>query len=266
VYANADPDPKAQGGAARLRAGGLEVEPGVGGKAGAALNAPFLWAHARPERPFVAVKLATSLDGFLADATSASRWISGAEAREYVHWLRAGFDALAVGRRTAEVDDPALTVRGPVAPRVPPVRVIWTASGAIRAGLKVFTTLDAAPTWVVTTPSRTQDVGRRLGLEPDAVLGADGVVAGLQALRGRGVGALLVEGGGALAGALWAADVVDRLYWIQAPLWLGSGVSAFGGHRPSPLGEARAWVVTERRPLGVDTLLVVDRTLCLPES
>src|SRR5439155_427052 len=97
VAAIRDPDPAAHGGAEVLRAKGLAVTFGVLAERAAALNAPFLFAHAQAERPFVALKLATSIDGRIADAPGSSRWVSGEAAREYVHWLRAGFDAIAGG-------------------------------------------------------------------------------------------------------------------------------------------------------------------------
>ena len=71
---------------------------------------------------------------------------------------------------------------------------------------------------------------------------------------------LLVEGGGRLAGALIAEGLVDRYYWIQSPLWLGDrGVTATAGVPGGPIGRADRWRVVERRALGEDTLLVVDR-------
>jgi diaminohydroxyphosphoribosylaminopyrimidine deaminase/5-amino-6-(5-phosphoribosylamino)uracil reductase len=82
----------------------------------------------------------------------------------------------------------------------------------------------------------------------------------LATLRARGIGSLLVEGGGRLAGALLAAGLVDRYYWIQSPIWLGVGaVPATAGLPATSLSEASHWRVSERRPLGADTLLVVDR-------
>jgi riboflavin biosynthesis pyrimidine reductase len=63
---------------------------------------------------------------------------------------------------------------------------------------------------------------------------------------------------------LLEAHLVDRIYWIQAPLWLGVGVPAFGDRAGMPLEDSLRWVVTERRALGPDTLLVIDRELCLP--
>ena len=75
-----------------------------------------------------------------------------------------------------------------------------------------------------------------------------------------GVGSLLVEGGGRLAGALLAAGLVDRYYWVQTPLWLGmAGIPAVAGLPTVALGEAARWRVTDRRALGDDTLLVLDR-------
>jgi riboflavin biosynthesis pyrimidine reductase len=84
------------------------------------------------------------------------------------------------------------------------------------------------------------------------------------ALGGAGIGSILVEGGSTIAAEFLAQDLVDRFYLIQAPVWLGSGMPAFGPRDPVPLGSARQWVVTERRALGRDSLLVVDRQLCLP--
>ncbi len=106
VAAVPDPDPQARGGAAVLRAKGVAVSIGLLAEAAAALNAPFLFAREQAERPFVALKLATSIDGRIADAAGSSQWVSGEAAREHVHWLRAGFDAIAVGGTTALHDNP----------------------------------------------------------------------------------------------------------------------------------------------------------------
>jgi diaminohydroxyphosphoribosylaminopyrimidine deaminase / 5-amino-6-(5-phosphoribosylamino)uracil reductase len=69
-----------------------------------------------------------------------------------------------------------------------------------------------------------------------------------------------VEGGGQLAGALLASGLVDRYYWLQAPIWLGDGgVPALAGLPTRGLDQAERWRVIERRALGEDTLLVLDR-------
>jgi diaminohydroxyphosphoribosylaminopyrimidine deaminase/5-amino-6-(5-phosphoribosylamino)uracil reductase len=263
VAAIHDPHPEAGGALERLRGEGVEVEVGLLREQAAALNAVFLWNMARPRRPFVALKLATSLDGFIADAEGRSKWISQAEAGEFVHWLRAGFHALAVGRRTAAVDDPELTVRGAVQPRVAPTRVIFSRSGNLPPTLRVFTSLDEAPTTVVVEPGRAPAVEAALASTGAKVLAAAGLQDALEALRAAGVDSILVEGGGELAGGLLEAGLVDRVYWIQAPIWLGSGTPAFGTGTAVALEAAESWTVTDRQALGRDTLLVVDRRLCL---
>lgn len=260
VAALADPNPIAQGGADRLRAAGVTVELGLRADEARAQNASFVHGFAGTGRPFVTLKLATSLDGRIADRSGGARWLSGSEARAWVHWLRAGYDAIAVGAGTARADDPALTVRGEVAPRVPPRRVVITGGGAVPAGLALVRTAREVPTTLLAiggNPPGAEGL-RAAGVE---VLAAPDLAAGLAALAGQGVGALLVEGGGGLAGSLLAAGLVDRLCWVQSPLWLGeAGVPAWRG-LPSPaLAEAPRWRVVERRALGEDTLLVADRS------
>ncbi len=70
---------------------------------------------------------------------------------------------------------------------------------------------------------------------------------------------MLIEGGGGLAGALLGDDLVDRYYWIQSPFWLGAGTLACDGMPPQALGRVPRWHPVERRALGDDTLLVLDR-------
>jgi diaminohydroxyphosphoribosylaminopyrimidine deaminase/5-amino-6-(5-phosphoribosylamino)uracil reductase len=266
VAAVRDPNPVAGGGAEVLRKAGVEVEFGLRAREAAALNAIFLWNCIRSDLPFVALKVATSLDGYLADFRGRSQWISGPEAREFVHWLRAGFDAIAVGRRTADSDDPLLTVRGAVVPRIPPRRIVFARSGRVRRDLRLVRTAGEVPTWVVVDERSVSVAETELQGTGVEIIGVKGLRAALVELRRRGVGSLLVEGGATLASALLGAGLVDRLYWVQAPRWLGTGMPAFAPRQPVALENAQSWVVTERRALGEDTLLVVDRSLCLPES
>jgi len=249
----------------RLREAGIEVEEGLGRDEAAALNAPFLYSKIRPARPFVALKLATSLDGFLTDTKGRSQWISGPQAREWVHWLRAGFDAIAVGRRTAQIDDPQLTPRGTVEPRVLPQRVVFGRSGILQPELQLARSAREIATIAFAAPEVVPDAAASLQGTAVEVVGAIDLADALRLLRSRGIRSLLVEGGGTLAGALLDAALVDRVYWIQAPLWLGGGTPAFGCRNAMLLGDAPSWTVVERGALGVDTLLVVDREPCLQE-
>jgi diaminohydroxyphosphoribosylaminopyrimidine deaminase/5-amino-6-(5-phosphoribosylamino)uracil reductase len=90
---------------------------------------------------------------------------------------------------------------------------------------------------------------------------------GLRALRAAGIESVLCEGGGALGAKLLVDGLVDRLYWVQAPVWLGeAAVPAFPGMATAPLAAAPRWIPVERRALGPDTLLVLDKRICLPGS
>jgi len=261
VAAMRDPNPLAAGGSERLREAGVEVEIGPLGDAAAVQNAIFLHGLRDQTRPFLALKLATTLDGRIADGSGQSRWISGEAARDYVQWLRAGFDAIAVGGRTARLDDPALTVRGPVRPRSAPRRVVFDRVADLGPHLNLVRTAGETPTLVVVAPEADETRVKRLEAIGVTVVRAGSLPEALVLLRGRGVASLLVEGGGQLAGALLAAGLVDRYYWIQAPFWLGeSGVPALAGLPARGLDQADRWRVVERRSLGDDTLLVLDRS------
>jgi diaminohydroxyphosphoribosylaminopyrimidine deaminase/5-amino-6-(5-phosphoribosylamino)uracil reductase len=260
IFAHEDPHPNARGGADRLREAGLEVSGGLLREAAAAQNAPFFHALRRTDRPWVALKLATSLDGRLADWQGRSRWISGPDAREFVHWLRAGVDAIGIGGATARADDATLTVRGPVEPRVVPRRVVFDRMGNLPATLTLLRTARETPTTVVVGPLLNSDRAAALEAAGVRLVRSAGLADGLATLRRQGVQSLLVEGGGQLAGALLAEGLVDRFYWVQSPLWLGeSGVPAMPGLPGVDLAQAERWKVVERRSLGEDTLLVVDR-------
>lgn len=262
VAALRDPHPKARGGMAELERAGLDTELGLLEEEAAAQNAPFLCAVLRPSRPYLAVKLAVSVDGFIADHTGGPGRISGPESDEFVQWLRAGFDAIGVGRATAEIDDPRLTVRGETTPRRSPTRLVFSRSGAVRTDLGLFRTADRVPTRLVVTgdaravPSELSD---------ESVVRGDGMADVLARLRSEDLRSILVEGGGNLVKDLLQLDLVDRLYLIQAPLLLGGGTRAFPDRSSVPLSDAARWRVSERRALGRDNLLVLDRRPCLPE-
>jgi diaminohydroxyphosphoribosylaminopyrimidine deaminase/5-amino-6-(5-phosphoribosylamino)uracil reductase len=261
VLALDDPNPEASGGAALLAAEGIEVERGLSSAAAAAQNAPFLHRFRDQSRPWVALKLATSVDSRIADAEGDSQWISGPEAREWVHWLRAGFDGLAVGAGTAIKDDPLLTVRGTVTPRMTPRRIVVDEALAIEPDARLVATAREIPLLVLTNERQEESPAaadlRSRGAE---VLPMRDLSDALVRLRARGIERLLVEGGGRLAGSLLEAGCVDRFYHVQSPLWLGErGRPAFTGVSGAPLAGTQRWHVVERRALGDDTLIVMDR-------
>src|SRR2546429_3620001 len=267
VAAVRDPDLDARGGIEILKRAGIETEVGLMAEEAAAQNAPFLFTRQQTDRPFVALKLATSIDGRIADAGGSSQWISGPEARDHVHWLRAGFDAIAVGGTTALMDNPQLTARGDLTPRKPPVRIVFDRRAMLNLGVSLVQTAREVPTWVMSSPEAPMANVSVLEGNGVRVFRPETLAQAFAQLRLAGIQSLLCEGGGALGAKLLAEGVNDRLYWGQAPGWLGGGaVSAVPGGPGVAHAGAPRWIVVERRPLGSDTLLVLDRRLCLPES
>lgn len=262
VFGAPDPNPRARGGGEVLREAGIEVVGGVEEETVRDQNAAFFHAHspAGAARPFVALKLALSLDARIADAAGRSVWITGEAARAEVHRLRAGFDAVAVGAGTALADDPLLTVRGSVVPRVAPARVVFDRTLRLDAGSKLVRSAAEAPVVAVCAPGAPEERRRALVAAGVRVVAGEGLAGQLRALRDAGLRSLFVEGGSVLAGALLAADVVDRMYLFQAPLLIGpGGASPFAGIPDRPLPDAVRWRPIEHRAIGDDTLVVLAR-------
>ncbi len=259
VYAIADPNPTARGGAQLLADRGVVVASGVGATDATHQNVRFLRRFTSPTRPFVAVKLAVSMDGLIADASGNGQWISGSTARDWVHRLRAGYGAVAVGARTAIADHARLTVRGAITPRVAPRRVVFDRTGLVEPSLPMLQDGADSPVIVVhgpDVPPARREALERVGAD---VVRSDDLETGLAELATRGIDTLLVEGGGRLAGALLAAGLIDRIYQVQCPVWLGQGVPAWGGVPPEAIAAAIRWRTMTREALGNDTLLVMDR-------
>ncbi len=260
VFAVADPNPRAAGGANRLRAAGISVQHGVLEQHARELNAAFLFAARGATRPWVSLKLAVSLDGAIADYTRRPGWISGTAAQKAVHRLRASSDAIAVGVGTAIADDPALTVRHGQAPRVPPRRVIFDRRAELPLSSALVMSAASIPVVVVTAthPVSSEASGRASALEAAGVtvIRADGLPSALIALKAQGVNHLLVEGGSGLASALVDANLVDRLIMIQGSVILGqNALPAFAALPPQTVSEAQRWRVVSRRAFEDDCMM-----------
>ena len=138
--------------------------------------------------------------------------ISGESARDWVQWLRAGFDAIAVGGRTARADDPALTVRGVLEPRVPPRRVVFDRNGDITGAHKLLGSARDIPVTVLSERNPAPHLREAYDEAGVSVVEAPDLRSALEALAVEGVRSILVEGGGRLAARLMADALVDRLY------------------------------------------------------
>lgn len=228
LIAATDPDPRVDGrGIDQLRQAGVEVTVGVAKEEAERLNAGF-FLRVRSGRPLVTLKLATSLDGRIATRSGASRWITGDEARQRAHRLRATHDAIMVGSGTALADDPELTCRLPGLEHRSPVRIVLDGRLRVAPSSRLARTARDVPTWVITradVDSKRRTALERCGVEvlpvPTATGGHIDLGLALAFLGARGLTRVLVEGGSELAAALLRGRLVDRLVWFQAPLVIG---------------------------------------------
>ncbi|WP_309069425.1 bifunctional diaminohydroxyphosphoribosylaminopyrimidine deaminase/5-amino-6-(5-phosphoribosylamino)uracil reductase RibD, partial [Microbacterium sp.] len=229
VYALDDPGEISGGGAARLRAAGVDVESGVLRDEALALIEPWLTAT-RLGRPHVTVKWAQSLDGRAAAADGTSKWITGPQARADVHARRARTDAIVVGTGTVLADDPALTARdGDVLHAEQPVPVVIGARE---------------------TPA---DAAVRSHPQEPLFYDTHDLEFVLADLWEHGLHRVFVEGGPTLASAFLAAGYADRVLAYVAPVILGGPRVALTDVGVPSMRQARRLQVTERIVLGEDT-------------
>lgn len=267
VVAVEDPDPRVDGGGlAMLRAAGIDVVSGVERAAGETVHADYL-ACRRAGRPIVTLKLAASLDGRIATATGASRWITGPEARARGHLMRARHDAILVGSGTASADDPALTCRLPGLEAQSPVRVVLDSRLSLSPSSRLAATAGQVPTWLICADG--EDSSRRealaglgvtvLPVAPDAE-GRPAIAAVLSVLAARGIKSVLVEGGAAVAAAFLRANAVDTLALFRAPVAIGGdGRAALDGLCVTDLDGAPRFLSDGIECLGADTLETLRR-------
>lgn len=257
-----DPYPPVRGrSAAMLERAGIATSVGVCEEACRRLNEGFICRVTRG-RPFVILKLAVSLDGRIAAASGDSRWISSQASRAIVHRWRREADAVMVGAATVVVDDPRLTCR--IADGRDPVRIIVDGRLRCSPDAKVFRQRSGAPTILVTTPANLARAQRRYAHPRTEVIAApmrgDGIdVANLMRQFGRrGWCKVLLEGGAHLAGAAFAAGIVDRVAFFASPRIIGSGMPAVEGMATRKIRGAIRLENLSARAVGVDWLLEAD--------
>ncbi|MFZ2995712.1 bifunctional diaminohydroxyphosphoribosylaminopyrimidine deaminase/5-amino-6-(5-phosphoribosylamino)uracil reductase RibD [Sphingobium sp.] len=221
VVALRDPDPRTDGqGAAYLRERGIAVEMGLLADDAARAMAGFVLRQTRG-RPHVTLKLGVSIDGCIAMADGASRWITGPDARAHAHMERARHDAILVGGGTLRVDAPRLDVRLTGLETRSPRRILLSRGPAPEGWGGIATPQDIA------TLDRVDH--------------------------------LLVEGGAGTAAAFLRAGLVDRLLLYRAPIIIGAGLAGIGDIGLTDLAQAHGrWRMTDERRLGADRLEVYE--------
>lgn len=244
---------RAAGSIANLRAAGRDVTV-LTHEASTRLAVPF-FEFLEARRPFVVLKWAMTLDGRIATAGGDSKYITAEAARRRVHRERARCDGILVGAGTVLADDPDLTprlVRGPA-----PLRIVLDRRLRTPVASQVVQTAADVPTVVVTTrdaPARRAAALERRGVELIRLRGKGSLSAALRAVRERGVGRLLVEGGAEIHGAFWREGAVDLVQTFVAPRVLGGrdAMGPVGGDGPKTMAAAKALVGVRTRRFGAD--------------
>jgi len=236
VAAMSDPNPIVAGkGFDYLRNAGVKVVAGVLKSEAEKLNERFV-KYVTTGVPFVALKVAQTSDGFIAKKDGTSKWISTKESRTIVHKLRSQYDAVVVGRGTAALDNPKLTVRS-VRGRNP-FRVLI--DGRLRTPVEaaIFNDKDRSRTIVFFGGAKTEKAGilQAKGVQLIPMRSRKGVISIpeiLTVLAGKGIASLLVEGGQSIYQQFLKAKAADKIYLFISPKKFGEGLPAFGGMRRS---------------------------------
>ena len=226
-----DPNPLVAGkGIALLREAGIEVVCGIEEEALREQNRVFL-KYISTKLPWVALKAAMTLDGKIATRTGDSKWITGAEARAYVHELRHRFMAVLVGIGTAVADDPLLNCRIEGRGVRQPIRVVVDSNARLSLESQLVKTAGEYRTIVAYTrfaPEERVKALQETGVEMLLCEEKEGLVdvKNLLVLLGQsGIDSILLEGGGSLNYTFLAERLVDELYAFIAPKIVG-GMSA----------------------------------------
>jgi len=225
IASTQDPNPLVAGrGFQFLRDRGIEVVVGPGRDRALRLNRAY-FTFITERRPFVIAKAATSIDNCVSPHVGARGQISSPESLRHAHGIRAEVDAIGVGSETVLVDDPLLTVRQ-VTRRRPLVRVVFDRRLRVSPSARLFSTLDAGPVIIVTTPEAAAEHPARAraleaaGAQLEPIAG--NLRAALQRLGERQLMSLLLEGGPTLQRAAAAENVIDAVQLYVAPDALGT--------------------------------------------
>jgi diaminohydroxyphosphoribosylaminopyrimidine deaminase/5-amino-6-(5-phosphoribosylamino)uracil reductase len=230
VVGTLDPDSKVSGsGVQQLRDAGLTVDVGVLEQEVKQQLAAYLH-HRATGRPFVVLKMASTIDGRIAAADGSSKWITGETARKRVHQLRAESDAIVVGAGTVRADDPSLTVRDADGPS--PRRIVL---GTIDASAKVH----PCTQWAGTLPDLLDTLGK------------EGVVQ------------LLVEGGARVAASFHRERLINQYIMHIAPVIAGGDDAAglFAGPAASTMADMWRGRIVSTTNLDGDIEIILEPNL-----
>jgi len=233
VVAMVDPNPIVMGqGINFLRSKGIPVTENVLEEKARELNRGYI-KHVTTGKPFILLKVAQTLDGRIATSTGHSRWVTGEDARIYVHRMRSENDAVLVGIGTVLADDPHLTVRKVKGPS--PKRILLDSQ--LRVPLDANILADDYPqkTVIFTTPLASKEKISRISERGCTVISLDADERGWitqeliwKTLGSLGFTSVLVEGGSRVHTECIKSGFVDEIVFFIAPKLMGAGLDSIG--------------------------------------
>lgn len=261
-----DPNPKVSGkGIKIIQDAGITTDVGLLEDEARTLNEAFIH-YMRFGKPFVIMKMAQTIDGYVAAPDGSSQWISGKEARAKVHYWRSIYDAVMIGRNTAVNDNPRLTVRHVEGRQ--PWRIVVDGPLLLDKSLKLFTDQYEEKTVIVTHNKEAyQSHGDPMLslLNPDSFKGKTLLVGkkgghtnlneAITEIGRLGITSILVEPGSSLATALIRENLVDKLHAFIAPKMLGGGTRSVIGARINSINEAIELKNVTHEQIGNDILI-----------
>ncbi|MEW6702131.1 MAG: bifunctional diaminohydroxyphosphoribosylaminopyrimidine deaminase/5-amino-6-(5-phosphoribosylamino)uracil reductase RibD [Bacteroidota bacterium] len=240
VVSNLDPNPFVNGkGIEQLKETGINVKHGILSEEGKELNR-FYFKSAGTNFPYVTVKIAQSIDGFINSIRKERTRITSDEAEIFVHHQRAKYDAVLVGANTIKIDNPKLTVR-----RIEgrnPFRIIVDGKLSSNPDANVFNDGLENMTWLFTSKLSDRlkknffmqkgirvfemDSDLEMRLEPQSILAA---------LQKNKINSVFVEGGAQIFSLFIKKKLFDELIILQAPIKIGEGIKVFDTILPEHL-------------------------------
>ena len=238
VFAVADPNPVATGGAERLRAAGIEVQSGIGEDQARLENRAWL-TKMELGRPRITWKIASTMDGKVAASDGSSKWITGDLARTDVAQMRSRVDGIVTSTATVIADNPSLTSKGF---GKNPTRIVMGLSD-LEKSLQIF---DSEAETVLIKSHELNDL--------------------ISLANERGFNQLLIETGPTFGTALLFANLVDEIILFQAPTLLGSGTPAIGDLGITNISGRLDFEISDVEIIGSDLKITLFKSAISAES
>ncbi|MDP2302585.1 MAG: bifunctional diaminohydroxyphosphoribosylaminopyrimidine deaminase/5-amino-6-(5-phosphoribosylamino)uracil reductase RibD [Ignavibacteria bacterium] len=265
VIGTLDVNPLVSGqGVQKLLNNGIEVKVGVLEKECTELNR-FFFKYIKTQIPYVTLKTAQTLDGKIADGYGNSKWITSEPARQHVHLMRSQYDAVLVGRKTIDVDNPSLTVR--LIEGRNPIRIVLDSSFKIKLNSEVLKCTEANTIIVTSIKSKLllnkikklKSFGVRLLFVNTNKEGKINLKSALKKIGELGIASILIEGGSEVFSSFVKQNLFDEIITFISPKLLGNGVSVFGDLDIRNINKAKLLRFNTIEKIGDDLLVELRR-------